>query len=142
MFRIYPGYEIRSCIPHRGIRGLLYTPHRYNAIPFFRLISSMIMRCDHALCSCRGPAGIMKETKGQVCGDGGRKTEEERQGTLLCLLKKRDREASPSGSVPPLMSHCYLSLCMVLKPVFENGLKVKADKGVPCTDVLKEGFIF
>ena len=87
-------------------------------------------------------AAIMKETKGQVCGDGGRKTGEERQGTLLCLLKKRDREASPSGSVPPLMSHCYLSLCMILKPVFENGLKVKADKGIPCTDVLKEGFIF
>ena len=144
MFRIYPGYEIRPQIPHRGIRGLLYTPHRYNAIPLFRLISSMIMRCDHAMWSCRGPAGIMKEiagimkeTKEQICGDGGRKT-----GDASLSPEKREREASPSGSVPPLMSHCYLSLCMILKPVFENGLKVKADKGIPCADVLKESFIF
>ena len=89
----------------------------------------------------------MKETKEQICGAGGRKTGEERQGKkdrgrVFVSSKKRDRDASPSGSVPPLMSHCYLSLCMILKPVFENGLKVKADKGIPCADVLKEGFIF
>ena len=84
----------------------------------------------------------MKETKEQICKDGGRKAGKKDRGRFSVSSKKREREASPSGSVPPLMSHCYLSLCMILKPVFENGLKVKADKGVPCTDVLKEGFIF
>ena len=54
----------------------------------------MIMRYDHALCSCRGPAGIMKEiagimkeTKEQICGDGGRKTGD----ASLSPQKKRQR---------------------------------------------------
>ena len=55
----------------------------------------MIMRYDHAMWSCRGPAGIMKKTKEQICGDGGRKTEEERQGTRLCLLKKKRQRRVP-----------------------------------------------